>query len=105
MNLPTPQNQAEKQADQVRSALLSILQPSELITHAKHVQTSLIDNRNSLVRLEVDERFLQQQVHKQEVGTKTDLETALGNVQSRIKKIKATIKFLEEVESEYAKAE
>ena len=75
----------------------------EVLTHVAHCEVELINNRNQLVKFEIDERLLQRQVLKPTVGTVADMQTKLGELQKKIKFCKEIIAFLEEMRVEYAK--
>lgn len=102
---PIQKAQQDQMAEMVKNQLISLIAPPTPISALGHVQNTLIENRNTLIRAEVDERFLKRQVHTEELGTKNDMEIALGNVQAKIKKLKATIAYLVEIETELTQAQ
>lgn len=91
----------DKIGEMVKEHLIRLIAPPIPLSRLQHVRDSIIENRNGLIKAQLDERFLQRQILKPVVGTKSDLEIALGNIQSRIKKTEVTLEFLAEMEKEY----
>jgi hypothetical protein len=73
-----------------------------VLTHLDHVRNALVENRNSLVKLEIDERLLQREILKPTLASKDEVETQLAECQKKIKRIQGILEFLVEMETEYA---